>query len=94
MFGFDRRFIYIIIAVMALSFLTSMNTDKLLSLVLTIPGVIIAMTFHEYAHAKAADKLGDDTPRMQGRLNLNPFSHACICWFWVGKTCGNQSKKF
>ena len=75
MFGFDRRFIYIIIAVMALSFLTSMNTDKLLSLVLTIPGVIIAMTFHEYAHAKAADKLGDDTPRMQGRLNLNPFSH-------------------
>ena len=75
MFGFDRRFIYIIIAIMALSFLTSMTGDKLLSLVLTIPGVLIAMTFHEYAHAKAADKLGDDTPRIQGRLNLNPFSH-------------------
>ena len=75
MFGFDRRIIYIIIAVMALSFLTSMTGERLLGLVLTIPGVLIAMTFHEYAHAKAADKLGDDTPRIQGRLNLNPFSH-------------------
>ena len=75
MFGFDRRFIYVIIAVMALSFLTSMTSEKLLGLLLTIPGVLIAMTFHEYAHAKAADKLGDDTPRIQGRLNLNPFSH-------------------
>lgn len=28
-----------------------------------------------FAHAFAADKLGDDTPRMQGRLNLNPLSH-------------------
>lgn len=75
MFSFDKRFVYVIIAIMALSFLTSMTSEKLLGLVLTIPGVLIAMTFHEYAHAKAADKLGDDTPRIQGRLNLNPFSH-------------------
>ncbi len=75
MFSFDRRYIYIIIAIMAVSFLSSMTTDKLLSLILTIPGVLIAMTFHEYAHAKTADLLGDDTPRIQGRLNLNPFSH-------------------
>ena len=52
-----------------------MSGDALLNLVLTIPGVLIAMTFHEFAHAKAADMLGDDTPRIQGRLNLNPFSH-------------------
>lgn len=42
---------------------------------LTLPGVIIAITFHEFAHAFAADRLGDDTPRQQGRLNLNPLSH-------------------
>ena len=30
---------------------------------------------HEFAHAYAADKLGDDTPRRQGRHNLNPLSH-------------------
>ena len=47
----------------------------LLALVLSIPGVIIAMTFHEFAHAWMADRLGDDTPRRQGRLTLNPFKH-------------------
>ncbi len=46
-----------------------------LSLVLSIPAVLIAITFHEYAHALAADKLGDDTPRNQGRLTLNPLAH-------------------
>ena len=51
------------------------NPSSLLSLVLTLPAVIIAMTFHEYAHAFAADKLGDDTPRQQGRLTLNPLKH-------------------
>jgi len=30
---------------------------------------------HEFAHGFAADRLGDDTPRAQGRLTLNPFAH-------------------
>lgn len=30
---------------------------------------------HEFAHAFAADRLGDGTPRLQGRLTLNPFAH-------------------
>ena len=75
MFSFDKRFVYVIIAIFAINFLMGMTGEKLLALVLTLPGVLIALTFHEYAHAKAADKLGDDTPRIQGRLNLNPFSH-------------------
>ena len=33
------------------------------------------MTFHEYAHALMATKLGDTTPRAQGRLTLNPVAH-------------------
>ena len=37
--------------------------------------MLIAITFHEFAHAFVADRLGDDTPRMQGRVNLNPISH-------------------
>lgn len=36
---------------------------------------IIAITIHETAHAWAADKLGDPTPRMMGRLSLNPIVH-------------------
>jgi len=71
---FDTRYIYVYLVIIVLMNILGGGFD-LLSLLLTIPGVLIAMTFHEYAHAKAADKLGDDTPRMQGRLNLNPFSH-------------------
>ena len=40
-----------------------------------IPAILIAFTFHEYAHAIVADKLGDKTPRFQGRLTLNPIAH-------------------
>jgi Zn-dependent protease len=41
----------------------------------SIPAILIAFTFHEYAHAMVADKLGDKTPRFQGRLTLNPIAH-------------------
>ena len=43
-----------------------------------LPGIIIALTVHEYAHARVADDLGDPTARMQGRLTLNPFAHIDI----------------
>lgn len=76
-FGMDRRTLYIIMAVLVVMSLGRYlsNTNALLSLVLTLPAVLIAITFHEYAHAFAADKLGDDTPRRQGRLTLNPLAH-------------------
>lgn len=74
---FDKRILYAIIIVMVISGLSSYlrNTADLIGLLLTIPGVLIAITFHEFAHAFAADKLGDDTPRRQGRLSLNPLDH-------------------
>lgn len=73
----DKRFIYLIIALMLFSAVMSLLSEPggLLGFVITIPGILIAITFHEFAHAFAADRLGDDTPRRQGRLNLNPFTH-------------------
>lgn len=57
-------------------------------IIYALPGVIVAMTFHEFAHAWVATKLGDDTPRLQGRLNLNPLSHidpvGLICLLLLG----------
>ena len=44
-------------------------------MLLGIPGLIIAMTFHEYAHARVAVALGDFTPRLMGRLTLDPRAH-------------------
>lgn len=40
-----------------------------------IPAILIAITFHEYAHGKVASLLGDPTPGAQGRLTLNPLAH-------------------
>lgn len=38
-------------------------------------GLVLAISVHEYAHARAADQLGDPTPRSQGRLTLDPRAH-------------------
>lgn len=37
--------------------------------------LVIAITIHEFAHAYAAERLGDPTPRLMGRLTLNPLAH-------------------
>ena len=37
--------------------------------------LLLVITVHEFAHAFMADKLGDPTPRLQGRLTLNPLAH-------------------
>lgn len=76
-FSFDRRVLYIILGACILFSLAGFFSDpsQLLVLLLSIPGVLIAITFHEYAHAFMAYKLGDDTAKAQGRLTLNPFKH-------------------
>ncbi|WP_251444152.1 site-2 protease family protein [Veillonella intestinalis] len=52
-----------------------MSNFNVLTIVATLPAIIIAMAMHEYAHAKVADILGDDTPRRMGRLTMNPLAH-------------------
>lgn len=54
---------------------------KILSKILIIPAILVGLTVHEFAHAYVADKLGDKTPKFQGRLTLNPFSHIDIIGF-------------
>lgn len=54
--------------------ITTLLSNPLL-LVVYVVSLFLAIGLHEYAHAKAADQLGDPTPRLQGRLSLNPFVH-------------------
>lgn len=54
---------------------------SLSTIILSIPAVLIGLTFHEYAHALVADRLGDKTPKFQGRLTLNPLAHIDIIGF-------------
>ena len=50
-------------------------TTWLLDRLYSIPGIIVAIAFHECAHAYAAYKCGDPTARNLGRMTLNPLSH-------------------
>ncbi|MDY6272358.1 MAG: site-2 protease family protein [Selenomonadaceae bacterium] len=50
-------------------------SDFLIGLIAGLPGLIIAMVIHEYAHARMAVALGDFTPRLMGRLTLDPRAH-------------------
>ena len=47
----------------------------LLGLLYMLPGLILGLTVHEYSHAASAVALGDPTPKMEGRLTLNPTAH-------------------
>ncbi|NLV21459.1 MAG: site-2 protease family protein [Syntrophomonadaceae bacterium] len=50
------------------------------NMLIFLPAILIALTFHEYAHGRVADWLGDDTPYYQGRLTINPLPHID----WIG----------
>ncbi|MBR3721190.1 MAG: site-2 protease family protein [Selenomonadaceae bacterium] len=60
---------------------------NIMQIVAGLPGLILAMTVHEYAHARVAVMLGDFTPRLMGRLTLNPIAHidpiGLLCLFLV-----------
>ena len=73
----DKRAMYVVLAVCVIMMLMGYmsNANSILDLVITIPAVLIAITFHEFAHAFAAYKLGDETAKSQGRLTLNPLKH-------------------
>ena len=46
-----------------------------MSKLVMLPGIIIGLSFHEFAHGYVSHKLGDPTPEMQGRLTINPAAH-------------------
>ncbi|HNU94407.1 MAG TPA: site-2 protease family protein [Bacillota bacterium] len=52
-----------------------MSGNDLLYFLMTLPILLLALSVHEYAHAWAAVKLGDRTPKWEGRLTLNPLAH-------------------
>jgi Zn-dependent protease len=50
-------------------------SSEILSKILSVPAVMLAFTIQGYAKALVADRLGDKTPRFQGRLTMNPIAH-------------------
>ena len=60
-----------------------MSTGIILTKILTLPGIILGLSFHEFAHAWVSDRLGDPTPRREGRVTVNPLAHID----WIGFLC-------
>ncbi len=63
---------------MAMNFINGQFSDPiswLIAKLLTLPGIVIGLTFHEFAHGAVSYALGDPTPKLQGRLTLNPLKH-------------------
>jgi len=60
----------------------------ILNKLLILPGILLAISIHEFSHGFVAVKLGDDTPLLQGRLTLNPLKHidplGFLCLLLVG----------
>ena len=76
--------------------------QTLVNLLVRVFTVFCILPIHEYAHAWTATKLGDDTPRLQGRLSLNPLAHLDIfgslmillCGFGYAKPVGVNPRNF
>lgn len=54
------------------------NMLSFINVLINVPITLIALTGHEFAHAWVSTKLGDPTPRYEGRLSLNPMAHLDI----------------
>ncbi|MCR2032311.1 site-2 protease family protein [Anaerofustis stercorihominis] len=51
------------------------STERIIQMLYMLVPIILALSVHEFAHAFAADKLGDPTARVSGRMTLDPTKH-------------------
>jgi Zn-dependent protease len=56
-------------------FFGGFTADWFLNLLYSLPAILIALSFHEFAHAWTANKMGDPTAKNMGRLTLDPIKH-------------------
>ena len=57
--------------------------NYLSSILVSLVGIVFAMTIHEFGHAFAAYLLGDDTAKRAGRMTINPSRHVDLVGGWA-----------
>lgn len=57
------------------------TSDYFINKLMIVPGILLGFVLHEFAHAVMADRLGDPTPRLQGRITLDPRAHIDLLGF-------------
>ena len=55
--------------------LSLFSREGIIGLIVSIPGLLLAISLHEFAHGYAAYLMGDPTAKYSGRLSLNPLHH-------------------
>lgn len=53
-----------------------LGPEQIRDIIIYVLILVVSVTFHEFGHAFVANLLGDDTPRRQGRVTINPVAHA------------------
>lgn len=79
----DITFIILVVLLAGNSIRSGAFSDPrewILDKILLLPAIVIGLSMHEFAHAAVAYKLGDNTPKLQGRVTINPMAHID----WVG----------
>lgn len=62
--------------------------EWLLDKLMILPAILLGFSLHEYAHALTAYKMGDPTPKFQGRVTINPLAHVDWLGFAALMFCG------
>ena len=83
---FNPMVIMMLVLMVTLAFRQGMHSygspmDWVMQKVYILPGILVGLSFHEFAHAWVAKKLGDDTAERQGRVTINPAAHLDIVGF-------------
>ena len=92
---FDRRSLILILILVFLGPVQAiMNNGAaglsswIVSTLIAIPGIIVGLSFHEFAHAMVAYKCGDVTPKIMGRCTVEPQAHVdlmgIVCLLFIG----------
>lgn len=92
---FDRRSMLLLLILVLMGPVRSIMTggfggfsNWMVNTLITIPGILIGLSFHEYAHAIVAYKCGDVTPKIMGRCTIEPQAHVdltgLLCLLFIG----------
>lgn len=87
----DYTFLFLIAFLAYRSFSNGAFNDPMswiLDKLMILPAILIGFSLHEYAHAAAAFKMGDPTPKFQGRVTINPMAHIDWLGFAALMFCG------
>lgn len=81
---FNTNVIFILFLLVAMTLANSDFSDPValfMNKLLYLPAIILGLSVHEFGHAAVAMKLGDNTPKMQNRVTLNPLAHIDLFGF-------------